>query len=171
MGSRQDRYLHRPRLSARRPELLPPPHVRATRSAYTYFERLVGKVRNAYIRNFAQREPFGGMVDILRASTFPLRESCTIAWIAAEIIYIQTADTVTIREGVLPVLRFPGFQHWALQLDPFCASRRFLWNSSFVSPDPYPFLRGLGLDRYTYNYARRSCRRLISFQRFFLLRF
>ena len=39
--------------------------------------------------------------------------------------HIQTADTVTIREGVLPVLRFPGFQHWALQLDPFCASRRF----------------------------------------------
>ena len=38
--SRQNRYLHRPRLSARRPELLPPPHVRATRSAYTYFGRL-----------------------------------------------------------------------------------------------------------------------------------
>merc|ERR1712118_11983 len=107
--------------------------VRATRSAYTYHRAPIWRVRNTYNRSFAQRDPFGGKVDRKLASNFPLRESCTMTWTIAEIIYRLMRQFNSCR-------RFAGAQislafiYWALRLDPFCASRQSLRDSSFRIP-------------------------------------
>merc|ERR1712093_668386 len=128
MGSRQNRYLHRPRLArGDQSYLVTPPTTRAflaTRSAYTYLRA------PSWISTYRVHPEFCAA----RAFRRDGRYFAGLHFSTPRVMHdgmdsrrnhIQTVDTVTIREGVLPVLRFPGFQHWALQLDPFCASRRF----------------------------------------------
>merc|ERR1712138_244517 len=111
----------------------PPPHVRATRSAYTYLSaeldkyvtRTSGVLRSESLsegRSIFCGPPIFHSESHARCHEWP-QSSYTDCWCSS------------IREGVLPALRYPlskamqgwipGFQDWALQLDPFCASRLF----------------------------------------------
>merc|ERR1712139_494555 len=86
-----------------------PTTVRATRSAYTYLRAPIWRVRNAYIRSFAQREPFGGKVDILEASNFPTPGVMHDAMDHRR-DHIQTDDTVQFVKAFCRCSEILGFE-------------------------------------------------------------